>query len=98
MRRFTVIFSGRVLIFTAGSRSAPQMAFCFVAGQHSLHLSEQPWTDRPQAGGDVFVDGGLAASKGLRGAPHRGVVRDDVFAQLDCPLFRISFHGQRLPP
>ena len=97
-RRFTVIFSGRVLIFTAGSRSAPQMAFCFVAGQHSLHLSEQPWTDRPQAGGDVFVDGGFAASKGLRGAPHRGVVRDDVFAQLDCPLFRISFHGQRLPP
>ena len=97
-RRFTVIFSGRVLIFTAGSRSAPQMAFCFVAGQHSLHLSEQPWTDRPQAGGDVFVDGGFAASKGLRGAPHRGVVRDDVFAQLDCPLFRIPFHGQRLPP
>ena len=45
-----------------------------------------------------YMDGGFAASKSLRGTPHRGVVRDDVFAQLDCPLFRISFHGQRLPP
>ena len=61
-----------------------------------LHLSEQPWTDRPQAGGDVFVDGGFADAELFGGGTDGPTALYDVKGEIARPLLHVAFDSAPL--
>ena len=70
----------RLLILFSRGFPAPQMALGEVDFQHAVHFFRQPFVQRKEPLGQIFMHGGFGKVKDLRRAAHRSPVSNSQFA------------------